>query len=208
LPLVALAAGTLLGGAFFHLLPEMVEELGSGRKVFLLLALSFLFFFVLEQFLHWHHCHQSPLEHKPVGYMLLLANAVHNLLDGLLLGAIFLIDINLGLIAFLVIAAHEVPQELGDFGALVHSGWEAKKALLWNFISSLPFLLGGLGSFLLADFINPAWLLPLAAGSFLYIGAADLLPELRSVKLKDQLTQFFFLLLGISLLFLLSFLPH
>lgn len=204
LPLVALSAGALLGGAFFHLLPEAEETLGNN--LWLVLALAFLLFFVLEQFLHWHHCHHSPKEHSPVGHMLLVANGIHSLLDGLAVAAAVLVDPALGLLAFALIAAHEIPQSLGDFGALVHSGWAPRRALIWNFVSSLPFVLGG--ALLFALPVDPAWILPIAAGGFLYIGASDLLPQLRAASPRQQAMEFLFLVLGFAILFALSLVPH
>jgi zinc and cadmium transporter len=111
LPLVALAAGSLLGGTFFHLLPESVEQLGNGLGVYAGLAVGFLAFFVLEQFLHWQHTHQPGARHEPVGYLILLADGLHNLLGGLAVGGAFVIDTELGIVTWAVAAAHEVPQE-------------------------------------------------------------------------------------------------
>ena len=196
--LVALAAGALLGGAFFHLLPESAET----ANPWLLVAGGFLFFFVLEQFLHWHHCHRSPLQHEPVGYSLLVAGGAHSLLEGVAIGALLAGKEEIGLLALLVVLAHEVPQAFGDFGALVHSGWTPRRALFWNWLSALMFLPGALlGSLLLGD---ATWMIPLVAGSFLYVGAADLLPQLRSTNKKEQLGQFAFLIIGMMILFLLG----
>jgi zinc and cadmium transporter len=205
--LVALAAGALIGGALFHLLPETVHELGEGPLAYGLLAGAFVLFFALEQFLHWHHCHRAPLKHEPVGYMLLGAGAIHSLLDGLALGAAFAISPELGLLATALIAAHEIPQAVGDLGALVHSGWTPRRALLWNFISALPFLPGAGLAFALSAEINPAFLLPLAAGGFLYIGASDLLPQLRPGE-RARFSEFGAFLFGLGLLFLLALVPH
>lgn len=199
--LVALAAGALLGGAFFHLLPESVAEAGSGQRTWLLLAGSFLFFFVLEQFLHWHHCHRAPLEHGPVGYNLLLSGGAHSLLEGIAIGSLLQTQEEIGLVALLLVLAHEVPQSLGDFGALVGSGWKPSRALFWNWVSALAFLPGALlGATLLGE---ASWMIPLVAGSFLYVGAADLLPQLRSHDRREQIGQFLFLLLGLAALFFL-----
>jgi zinc and cadmium transporter len=205
-PLVALAAGALLGGALFHLLPEMIEELGDAPEIWGYLALSFLIFFILEQFLHWHHCHRSPLQHEPVGYMLLLAGGVHAFLDGLILGAAFALSPSLGLLTALLIATHEVPQALGDFGALVHSGFSPKRALLLNALSATPLILGSLLTWQLSESLNPALLLPLAAGGFLYVAASDLIPSLHSGDLRKQLLNFSFLIFGMGILFVLSYL--
>jgi zinc and cadmium transporter len=183
-PLVALAAGSLLGGALFHLLPEAVNALGNTLAVYMWLAGGLLFFLVLEQYLHWHHCHRPLSEHqdrhRPMGYLILVADGLHNLVGGLAVGSAFVVDIRLGIVTWLVAAAHEVPQELGDFGILVHSGWSKTSALAYNFASALTFLVGALGAYALAGRLEVAALIPFAAGNFIYIALADLVPELTT----------------------------
>jgi zinc and cadmium transporter len=200
LPLVALAAGSLLGGALFHLLPEAVGEVGNGLEVYVAVAAGLVVFFLLEQFLHWHHCHQPVSRHRPVGYLILLADGVHNLVGGLAVGGAFVADLELGLVAWLVAAAHEVPQELGDFGILVHSGWSQRAALLFNLLSGLTFLIGALIAYALSGPLDVALLLPFAAGNFLYIAVSDLLPQLRSEALGEELFQFGAFTAGLALL--------
>jgi zinc and cadmium transporter len=177
-PLVALAAGTLIGGALLHMLPEAVEAMGNDLEVYLWLVGGFLSFFVLEQFLHWHHCHRAVHEHEPLGYLVLIADGVHNFIGGLAVAGAFLVDVRVGLVTWIAAAAHEVPQELGDFGILIHAGWSKPRALLFNFASALTFLLGGWVAYALAGRFEVTWLLPFAAGNFVYIAAADLIPEL------------------------------
>src|SRR5690606_30626874 len=111
LPLVALAAGSLFGGAVFHLLPESVAEFGNTLSVYAWLAAGLLAFLVLEQVLHWHHCHRSVTAHRPLGHLILLADGLHNLIGGLAIGAAFVVDVRLGIVTWLVAAAHEIPQE-------------------------------------------------------------------------------------------------
>ncbi|NIJ14269.1 zinc and cadmium transporter [Saccharomonospora amisosensis] len=205
LPLVALAAGSLLGGALFHMLRESVAALGNELTVYGWLALGIVTFFVLEQYLHWHHCHRPVSEHGHVGYLILLADGLHNLIGGLAVGSAFILDIELGIVTWLVAAAHEVPQELGDFGILVHSGWSKRQALSYNGLSALTFLVGGVIAYGLAGSIDVSFLVPFAAGNFIYIAAADLLPRVtvqESPVEKVSHTVSFFA--GLGLLYLIA----
>jgi zinc and cadmium transporter len=185
-PLVALAAGSLVGGALFHLLPESVAVLGNTLVVYAWLAAGLLFFLMLEQYLHWHHCHRPVAAHRPLGYLILVADGLHNLVGGLAVGSAFVIDIRLGVITWLVAAAHEIPQELGDFGILLHSGWDRTSALVYNFASALTFLVGALAAYALAGRVEVAPLIPFAAGNFIYIALADLVPELTTPTAAHQ----------------------
>jgi zinc and cadmium transporter len=189
MPLVALAAGSLLGGAFFHMLPEAVEQTGNELSVYVSLVAGFGAFFILEQYLHWHHCHRPMSQHAPLGYLILAADGLHNFLGGLGVGAAFVLDLRVGITTWLVAAAHEVPQELGDFGILVHSGWKTRSALAYNLASALTFLLGGIVAFALSDALDVALLLPFAAGNFIYIAAADLVPQITSPVVCEQPAQ-------------------
>jgi zinc and cadmium transporter len=202
LPLVGLAAGSLLGGAFFHMLPEAVDALGNDLALYLSLVTGFLVFFVLEQFLHWHHCHRVHHDqHRPLGHLILLADGLHNLVGGLAVGGAFVVDIRVGVVTWLAAAAHEVPQELGDFGVLVHSGWRRTSALAWNFASALTFLVGALTAYALADQVEVAYLLPFAAGNFIYIAAADLLPLLAAqTRTSDKIETTAAFSLGLAVL--------
>lgn len=200
--LVALAAGALTGGALLHMLPSGVDVLGNQLGVYLWLLAGFVGFFVLEQVLHWHHCHRALSQHGPLGYLILIADGLHNFIGGLAVGGAFLVDVRLGIVAWTAAAAHEVPQELGDLGILVHAGWDKARALLFNFLSALTFLLGGLLVYAVAGAIEVAWLLPFAAGNFLYIAAVDLMPGLTAHPggaRKIQLTVTFAAGLGILL---------
>jgi zinc and cadmium transporter len=178
--LVALAAGSLLGGAFFHMLPAALGAMPVVATVFLWAMLGFTVFLALEQFLHWHHCHRGDADcTKPLGTLILMGDGLHNFLGGLGVAGAFLIDIRLGVMAWIAAAAHEVPQELGDFGVLVHSGWSKGRALLFNFLSGLTFLIGGLVAYAAAGRGDIPFLVPFAAGSFIYIGASDLIPQVN-----------------------------
>lgn len=202
-PLVAFAAGSLLGGAFFHMLPHALDASEQQVNVMLWLVIGFTGFFALDQLLEWHHCHRLPSKHiQPLGPLLLVADGVHNFLGGLAIGTIFLVDIQAGITAWVAAAIHEIPQEIGDFGALVHSGYSRSKALIYNFISALTFPIGGVIAYILGQNINVYFLIALGAGNFIYIAGADLIPELKqSEKLKETGIRFIFFVLGASLLF-------
>ena len=203
LPAVGLAAGSLLGGAFFHMLPEAVDALGNGLWVYVWLVAGFIVFFVLEQFLHWHHCHRSAQsEHRPLGHMILFADGLHNFIGGLAVGGAFVVDIRVGIVTWFVAAAHEIPQEFGDFGILLHSGWSKRSALAWNFASALTFLAGSVIAYFISGAVEVGYLLPFAAGNFIYIAAADLIPEIaRETRARDKVetTTTFFLGLAVLL---------
>lgn len=204
--LVALSAGAMIGGAFFHLLPESINELGLNNNVFISIIMGFSFFFLLEQFIQWHHCHKAPSEHvHPFTYLVLISDAIHNFIDGAIIGSSFMFSKNLGITTTLVVMFHEIPQELGDFGVLIHGGWKKTKALLFNFISALSVVLGGIMSYFFAQKFNVTILLPFAVGSFLYIACSDLIPEIkRHPKLKDSLLHFLFFILGIFIIIILK----
>jgi zinc and cadmium transporter len=177
---VAFAAGSLIGGAFFHMIPASIAESGAPLVTTVWMALGFLVFFVLEQFLHYHHCHRATAEcRQPLTFLVLIGDGLHNFLGGLAVASTFLIDVRLGITTWLAAAAHEVPQELGDFGVLVHGGWSKGRALLFNVLSASTFLLGSLFAYAASFGTDVSFLVPFAAGNFLYIGASDLVPEVN-----------------------------
>jgi zinc and cadmium transporter len=202
MPLVAFAAGSLLGGAFFHMLPAAIEESPAEAGVFLWALVGFALFFALEQFLHWHHCHRASSDcKKPLTYLILLGDGLHNFLGGLGVAGVFLIDVRLGLAAWLAAAAHEVPQELGDFGVLIHGGWKKATALLLNLFSGLTFLVGGLVAYAASARVEVGFLVPFAAGNFIYIGASDLVPEVNKHReIGANVLHFASFVAGIALL--------
>jgi len=204
-PLVAFAAGSLLGGAFLHMLPAAVEKEGELVSALIWLLGGFTVFFALEQFLHWHHCHRSSSDCKePLTYLILVGDGLHNFIGGLAVAGAFLIDIRLGVLTWLAAAAHEVPQELGDFAVLVHGGWGKREALWFNVLSAFTFLLGGIVTYVVSFQVDIAFLVPFAAGNFVYIGASDLVPEVN--KHRDFMTNvihFFSFTAGIALLYVM-----
>lgn len=205
LPLVAFAAGSLLGGAFFHMIPAAVEKEGDLLSASTWVLSGFTVFFALEQFLHWHHCHRSASTCKePLTYLILVGDGLHNFIGGLAVAGTFLIDVRLGMLTWLAAAAHEVPQELGDFAVLVHGGWGKREALWFNVLSALTFLLGGIVTYMASFQVDIAFLVPFAAGNFIYIAASDLVPEVNKHRdLATNVIHFFSFTAGIALLYVL-----
>lgn len=205
MPLVAFAAGSLLGGAFFHMLPAASQSMADPVSMYLWTLAGFTAFFALEQLLHWHHCHRAASDCKePLTYLILVGDGLHNFLGGLGVGAVFLTDVRLGIAAWLAAAAHEIPQELGDFGVLVHGGWGRGKALLFNFFSGLTFLVGGVTAWMASPEIDISFLVPFAAGNFIYIGASDLVPEVNKHRdLFTNIINFLCFVAGLGLLWVL-----
>jgi zinc and cadmium transporter len=208
LVLVSFAAGSLIGGAFLHLIPESIEELGEDSllTIFLFVIFGFIVFFVLEQFISWHHCHKT--EHvTSFSYLILLSDAIHNFIDGLIIAGSFAVSLSIGIATTIAVALHEIPQEIGDFGILVYGGFKRKKALLLNFFSAITVVLGGAVGFLLFQQIGDyiVYLLPFAAGNFIYIASADLIPEIKQkCELKKSIVHFIAFLFGISLMLLVK----
>ena len=202
LPLVAFSAGSLLGGAFFHMIPEATARAVDPLQVSIWVLVGFSLFFVLEQVLHWHRCQQTPSQpESTLPTLIVIGDGLHNLLGGISVAGAFLVDVQLGATTWLAAAAHELPQELGEYGVLLHGGWSRRKALLVNVLTSLPFLAGGLLIYALSFQVDVAFLVPFAAGSFLYIGASDLVPEVnRHHRLATGLLHFAAFASGVLLL--------
>ncbi len=210
LPLVAFAAGSLLGGAFFHMIPESVARSGTSVTVYFWILAGFAAFFALEQFLHWHHCHKADADcRKPLTFLILIGDGLHNFVGGLAVASAFIVDVRLGIATWLAAAAHEVPQELGDFGVLIHGGWSKTRALLFNVLSALTFLVGGLVAYALSARVEVDTLVPFAAGNFIYIAASDLVPEVNKHRdLQTSVTHFAAFASGIAILLLIRLAFH
>jgi zinc and cadmium transporter len=188
-PLVAFASGALLGGALLHLYPAALSAGLPPVTTGLFTLAGFILFLVLELFIRRHHHHRPTDGPRPLAYLVLLGDGLHNFLGGLAIGAAFLIDIRLGWTAWIAAAAHEVPQELGDFGVLLLGGLPRRRALLLNFASGLTFLVGALLACAVPASWSVAWLIPVAAGNFLYIATVDLIPEVARSRTAGPLTE-------------------
>jgi zinc and cadmium transporter len=201
--LVGIATGALLGDAFIHLIPEAFAETTNPTALSLTIIAGMLIFFVLEKFLHWHH-HQglegSEPDVHPVGKMILVSDGVHNFVDGLIIAASYLVSIEVGIATTIAVVLHEIPQEIGDFGVLIHSGYTKGKALWLNFLSALAAVLGAAVGLLLGGSVEAftLWLVPLAAGGFIYIALTDLIPELhKTTSVRHSLLQLVAVIAGV-----------
>ena len=207
--LVALSAGALLGGAFIHLIPE-TAEMGFGLEASLAVLAGIVIFFLVEKFIHWHHCHKTHREKDlplTFTYMILIGDAVHNIFDGVIIAGSYLVSIPLGIATTIAVALHEIPQEIGDFGVLIYGGFSKQKALLFNFFSALTAFIGAAAAIWLSGLIVgiESFILPFTAGGFIYIATADLFPELRKeVSLGKALLQLTAFFIGLDVMFLLA----
>ncbi len=206
--LVSFAAGALLGDAFLHLLPEAVGAIGSVERAAFLILLGIVIFFILEKVLFWRHCHLPTTEQHqhPVGIMNLVSDGVHNFLDGVIIAGSFLVDVPLGIATTLAVVLHEIPQEIGDFGILLHAGYTKKKALFFNFLTACLAILGAVVTLIIGERVESAvqFVLPLTLGGFVYIAAADLIPEIhREEHTGRSFAQFLAFIIGIGVMALL-----
>lgn len=207
---ISLAVGALLGDVFIHLIPEAFE-ISPGLLTSILLVAGIMLFFVLEQFFHWHHHGEDKevVHEHSVGKLVLFSDGLHNIMDGIIIGASFMISIPIGLATTLAVVLHEIPQEIGDFAVLIHSGYTKGRALWLNFLSALFAILGVVIAIALGETteVFNAWLLPIAAGGFIYIALADLVPELqKSRSVKRSIKQLIMILVGVGLMAALTLL--
>lgn len=199
--LVGFSAGTLIGGAFLHLIPEAVEE-GGWDNVSIAILIGFSLFFVIERILKWHHCHEqnNKCDVHTFAYTNLIGDGMHNFIDGLIIATSFSIDYKLGIATTIAVITHELPQEISDFGVLIYAGFSRMKALLFNFASAMLAIVGALVGYLLSSRVENIMylLLSFAAGGFIYIAASDLVPELHKEKnLKKTILSFTLFVIGV-----------
>lgn len=207
--LVGLAVGGLFGDAFIHLLPEAFANSSAPLQTSMYALAGIFTFFILEKFLRWRHEHHvadgKPIH--PVGYMNLVADGVHNLIDGMLIGASYLVSVPVGFATTLAVILHEIPQEIGDFGVLLHAGFSKRRALLFNFLSASLAIVGAMISLVAGANIRgfTGLMLPFTAGGFIYIAGSDLLPELhKELEPFRSAVQLIAMGIGVGLMLLLA----
>ncbi len=197
--LIGFSAGSLIGSAFLHILPEALEKTES-IIVFSYVIAGIVIFFLLERYFYWRHCHDGICDIHAFSYLNLIGDGLHNFIDGLIIAASFVVSLKIGIITTLAVILHEIPQELGDFGVLVYGGFSKQKALSYNFISALMAVLGAIIGYFVSDvltgFVN--FILPITAGGFIYIATSDLIPEIHKERdFKRSGLAFMAFLLGI-----------
>ncbi len=203
--LVSLAAGTLIGDVFIHLLPEIVRT--GDERLWIWVIAGIGIFFILEKVIHWRHCHvpTSDKHPHPVGVMNLVGDGLHNFFDGALIAGSFLVDTQLGVATTIAVILHEIPQEIGDFGVLIHAGYSKAKALSWNFFSALTSFLGVIVVFVIGQQAADSFglfVVPITAGGFIYIAVSDLLPEMRKeTRWQHSLLQLLLLAVGVAVMY-------
>ena len=207
---ISFSAGALFGDAFLHLLPQVVEKNGFTLNISISLLSGIFVFFILEKIIQWRHCHipENSKNHvHPFAYTNLIGDALHNFIDGLIIAASYIVSIPIGIATTLAVIFHEIPQEIGDFGVLVHAGFSKNKALFMNFLTALTAVLGALVGISLTGKIEGITflLVPFAAGGFIYIAGSDLIPELHkhSDEFKKSFAQLLALIFGVLVMVLL-----
>ena len=207
---VSFSVGGLLGDAFIHLLPESIE-LNNNLYLSFYIILGVIVSFIVEKFIQWRHCHiPTSKEHPhPFAIMNLIGDSVHNFIDGLIIGASYLISLQIGFATTMAVILHEIPQEIGDFGVLIHGGFKMKRALFLNFVTALAAVAGTIISLTIGSYSGNLtnFLLPFAIGSFIYIAGSDLIPELhKETEPIKSLIQLIMLLAGIGIMYIFLFL--
>ncbi|MBS3089151.1 ZIP family metal transporter [Candidatus Pacearchaeota archaeon] len=203
---VSFSAGALFGDAFLHLLPETIKDSNFSVQSAFYILLGIVIFFVLEKIIHWHHCHAPECkEHShSINYMVLIGDAFHNFIDGIIIAASYILSIETGIATTLAVMFHEIPHELGNFSILLHGGFSRAKALTLNFLSALAAIFGAILTLWLGSLVQniQAILIPIAAGTFIYIAGSDLVPELHkhSENLTRSFLQLLAFLLGIAIM--------
>jgi len=202
---LALSSGILLGAVFFDLIPESYSAIGEQTYVWVIVGM--VSFFILEKVIHWtHHVEGDDCPEKPVAYLALVGDGLHNFLDGLIIGVAYIAGIPLGITTTLAVIAHEIPHELGDFSILLYGGLKPKKALLLNLLSALTAVLGTILVLLFSGTlisVSP-YVIGFAAGNFLYIAASDLIPELHTKQtVTASVLQTVFIISGASIMYVI-----
>ena len=204
---VAFAGGTLLGDAFLHLIPESYKG-GGGIGISFSLLGGIIAFFVLEKFIHWHHCHEIGCEehNQTFSYVIMIGDGAHNFIDGMIIAASYMVSIPIGIATTMAVVFHEIPHEIGDFASMLYGGFSKTKALWYNFLAGIVAIFGAILVLLIGkNFVDLTYyLIPFAAGGFIYVASADIIPELhKSTKVSHSFLQLLCIIGGIGIMYAL-----
>jgi zinc and cadmium transporter len=222
--MVSFAAGGMLAATFLDILPEALDKAGI-EKTMIYTMLGIAIFFVVEKFLYWYHCHSGACHHEnmnhhfskghkhlvaPMAYLNLAGDSVHNFLDGMVIAVAYVVNWKMGIIVTLGVIFHEIPQEIGDFSVLIYAGLTKARALFYNFLIALTAVVGALVGYYFGELDSfTSYMLPIAAGNFLYIALSDLMPELHiENSVKRNIGQLAFFMLGIVIIWVLTVYVH
>jgi zinc and cadmium transporter len=202
---VAFAGGTLLGDAFLHLIPEAYKN-GDGVGIAFSILAGMLAFFVLEKFIHWHHCHEIGCEehNAAFSYVIMIGDGAHNFIDGMIIAASYMVSIPIGIATTMAVIFHEIPHEIGDFASMLYGGFSKMKALWYNFLAGILAIFGALLVLIIGTNFTDLtyYLIPFAAGGFIYVASADIIPELhKSTKVTHSFLQLLFIMAGIAIMY-------
>lgn len=207
---VSFSVGSMLGDVFIHLLPEVVERDGFTMQISMYILIGIIFTFLVEKAVHWtHHIKHGGKdheEHPPITFMTLFGDGMHNFIDGLIIGASYLISVPTGIATTIAVILHEIPQEIGNFGILLHGGYTKQKALYFNFVTALTAVLGTSIALIIGSQLSQfsIFLTSFAAGNFIYIAGSDLIPELnRHIAPRKTVIQLITMIIGAALMFAL-----
>ncbi len=216
--LVSLSAGVMLGDAFLHLIPEAAAS-GFSMTTAISLLSGITLFFILEKLVQWKHCHHTAhtpeAKKRPMPYavMNIIGDGLHNFIDGILIAGSYLVNVQLGIATTIAVVLHEIPQEIGDFGVLLHGGFKKTGAIIFNFLTGLTALIGAIMTLLLGQIMSsvPEYLIPFTAGGFIYIAASDLIPQIHSHNVstseaKQSALELLVFILGMVIMYGLLFL--
>lgn len=207
---VSFAVGALLSVALLELIPEAVK-IGGLERVMPWVLGGMILFFVLEKSLFWYHCHDGVCPVHTYTYLVLWGDFLHNFVDGVMLALAFLVDVKIGIITSIAIIFHEIPQEISDFGILMHGGFSRRKALLYNYLSATSVIVGAVATYFLGSAVEPIlpFGLALVAGNFIYLAASDLMPELHEpTSFRHSFFQILFIIIGALLVIAPEFIFH
>lgn len=211
--IISFAGGTLLGAAFLGMLPKSVTLSDNNNIIFQVVLAAIMFFFILEKIILWRTCQDKDCtrQNSATNSVLLIGDAFHNFVDGIVIASSFLISLPFGIFVTITVFLHEIPQEIGDFAIFIHNGMNKKRALFYNVLSSISTFIGAIGAYFLLDSFKHyiPYALAVSAASFIYIALADLIPQMHNKShIKDSIKQIMLIFAGIAVILITILVKH